>query len=162
MLVETKDFPALEAFHQDDAEAVDKPKGTQEEYIGGKHRGRAPSASRSIKRPSKPEKSASARPANLFSSSENCGENVRAAPPVKHRNNPEGMLVRGISNQVVTHSPESKRAIGQVGPSMTDVWRGNQLVNRGKKIFADPTSCKGTISCNKFPDVCEILGSLRV
>src|SRR5208337_3970649 len=98
----------------------------------------------------------------LFSPSEDCGHHTRAATSVHHGDNPQGLFIRRVRDQVFVNDDEAQRTRGQVRAFVALMRKRHKPSNGVKYLLSNTTGRSRAIVRDKCPNIGDVLGRERV
>jgi hypothetical protein len=98
------------------------------------------------------------RPGVLLPVSKDCGDGARAATSMQHCDNPQGLFIRRIGDQVFTNNDEAQGARCQVWAFVALMRKSHQSTDSFKHFLAKTPSPLRTILRDERPYFCNVLG----
>jgi hypothetical protein len=86
----------------------------------------------------------------------------RVAATVQHSNYNKGLFVRRIGDQVVSHRSKAQRSCGEIGPTVSLIWKRRELGNGFEYLLAQASRSERTIVSDEFPYFGNVLGRARM
>ena len=74
----------------------------------------------------------------------------------------QGMLIWGVSNQIITYIQKTSRPGGQIGPLVAVVRKSHEPLDGAQDFFAHSSGCKRVSLRDEIPNVLDVLGRFWV